>query len=91
MSELYAHAKNHGLDIECVRFWCDLMGRVDSSHLEYDKFYNNSEYMEKQYTIAEPYLNIISGTPQEREAQNTAHETDPSYKMTYMVTTATTF
>jgi hypothetical protein len=91
VSELYAHAKDQGLDLDCVKFWCGQIWEIDPSHLEYDKFYNNSDYMEKQYAIAEPYLNIISGTPQEREAQAPAHENPPSHTMTYTVSTTTTF
>jgi hypothetical protein len=59
--------------------------------LEYDKFYNNSEYMEKQYAIAEPYLNIISGTPTDREAPPTMDENSQAFQATYIVHTTTTF
>jgi hypothetical protein len=84
MTELASHAKDKGLDMDCVKFWCDLMGQVDTGHLQYDKFYENSEYMERQYAIAELYLNIISGTPAHK-ARNLAGE-NRGYQMTYMVT-----
>jgi hypothetical protein len=48
------------------------MRQIDAGHLEYDKFYKDSEYMDRQYAIAESYLNIISGTPQERRPEHPA-------------------
>jgi hypothetical protein len=91
MADLYVHANREGLDMDCVKFWGGLFWEIDAAHLGYDKFYNNSECMEKQYAIAEPYLNIISGTPQERKPQNTSHEKPPSHTMTYTLSTITTF
>ena len=39
-----------------VEFW---LGHIVDK-LGYDKFYNNFEYVKKQYLIAEKHLNIIS-------------------------------
>jgi hypothetical protein len=91
MADLYVHANREGLDMDCVKFWGGLFWEIDAAHLGYDKFYNDSDYMERQYTIAEPYLNIISRSRQEREAQKTAHENPRSQTMTYTVSTTTTF
>jgi flagellar basal body rod protein FlgC len=60
--------------------------------LEYDKFYNDSEYMERQYAIAEPYLNIISGTPTNTESTRRENSQPyQRYQTTYTVPTTTTF
>lgn len=61
-SLLHTNAKAEGFDMDCAKFW--LGHTVDP--LGYDKFYNDQEYVRKQYLIAEKYLNIIS-TPLERE------------------------
>jgi len=77
-TELHVKAKGKGLDMDCVKFWCGQVGQLDP--LKYDKFFKDQNYVEKQYLIAEPFLNIESGTPpdeesgkriQELEAKNT--------------------
>jgi hypothetical protein len=55
-SLLHTHAKKDGFDMDCCEFW--LGHTVDP--LGYDKFYQDQEYVRKQYLIAEPYLNIVS-------------------------------
>lgn len=55
-SLLHTHAKKDGFDMDCAEFW--LGHTVDP--LGYDKFFNDKEYVRKQYLIAEKYLNIIS-------------------------------
>jgi len=58
-SLLHTHAKKDGFDMDCAEFW--LGHTVDP--LGYDKFYNDQEYVRKQYLIAEKYLNILSTPP----------------------------
>jgi len=58
-SLLHTEAKKDGFDMDCIEFW--LGHTVDP--LGYDKFYENQEYVKKQYLIAEKYLNIISTPP----------------------------
>lgn len=55
---LHVQAKGHGLDMDCVKFWCGQVGQIDP--LKYDKFYKEKEYTRAQYLIAEKHLNIIS-------------------------------
>jgi len=57
-TELHVKAKSRGMDMDCVKFWCGQVGQLDP--LKYDKFFKEQEYVEKQYVIAEPFLNIIS-------------------------------
>jgi integrase len=61
-SLLHTHAKSEGFDLDCAEFW---MGHTIDP-LGYDKFYENEEYVKKQYLIAEKYLNILS-VPQASE------------------------
>ncbi len=49
--------------MDCVRLWSGQVGQIDP--LKYDKFYKDLDYTRKQYLIAEPYLDIITGQPQE--------------------------
>jgi hypothetical protein len=58
-SLLHTHALRDGFDMDCCEFW--LGHTVDP--LGYDKFFNDTEYVRKQYLIAEKYLNIISQSP----------------------------
>jgi len=58
-SLLHTNAKKDGFDMDCAEFW--LGHTVDP--LGYDKFYNDQEYVRKQYLIAEKYLNILSTPP----------------------------
>jgi hypothetical protein len=55
---LHKKALKHGLDLNCVKFWCGQNGQLDKN--DYDKFYRDSDYTAEQYMIAEPFLNIIS-------------------------------
>jgi hypothetical protein len=57
-TRLHIQAKNQGFDMDCVKLWCGQVGEIDP--LKYDKFYRDEEYVRQQYSIAEPYLNIIS-------------------------------
>jgi hypothetical protein len=91
ISELYTHAKDQDLDMDCVRFWSGLLGEVKASHLAYDKFYQDSEYMEGQYALAEPYLNILSGTPAVGQTQSSIDERPRNCQMTYTISASTTF
>jgi hypothetical protein len=60
---LHIQAKAEGLDMDCVKFWCGQVGQIDP--LKYDKFYKEKEYTRAQYLIAEKYLNIMTGHPQQ--------------------------
>ena len=55
-SLLHTRAKAEGFDMDCAEFW--LGHTIDK--LGYDKFFNDVEYVRKQYLIAEKHLNIIS-------------------------------
>jgi hypothetical protein len=87
VTELHTHAKSKGLDMDCVKIWCGLLSRqLPPSHrFLIDELYKNREYMERQYAIAEPYLNIISGTPTEHRQQSPTHGSWWSYGITYSV------
>jgi hypothetical protein len=63
---LHVNAKGEGLDMDCIHLWCGQVGEIDP--LRYDKFYKDTDYITKQYLIAEKYLNIITGKPQELHA-----------------------
>jgi hypothetical protein len=67
-SYLHVTAKGEGLDMDCIKLWSGRVGDIDPNN--YDKFYQDTDYITKQYLIAEKYLNIISGKPAEQE-----HET----------------
>jgi len=64
-SLLHTHAKAEGFDMDCCEFW--LGHTVDA--LGYDKFYNDKEYVRKQYLIAERYLNMVSNPLPSEEAK----------------------
>jgi len=55
-SLLHTHAKRDGFDMDFAEF---MLGHVIDED-GYDKFFNDQEYVRKQYLIAEPYLNILS-------------------------------
>jgi len=55
---LHKKAARHGLDMDCVKFWCGQNGQLDPNR--YDKFMEDPEYTAEQYKIAEPWLNILS-------------------------------
>ncbi|MFH0849230.1 MAG: hypothetical protein V1857_06990 [archaeon] len=59
-SLLHTQAKADGFDMDCAEFW--LGHTVDK--LGYDKFYNDNEYVKKQYLITEKYLNILTNPPE---------------------------
>jgi hypothetical protein len=90
-TELHTHAKSEGLDMDCVMFWSGLVGQLDFnlSHLRRDRLYKNPDYMETQYAIAEPHLNIISGTPADKKVRNSAQNIW-SYGVTYSAPSTTT-
>lgn len=56
--------------MDCCEFW--LGHTVDP--LGYDKFYNDQEYVRKQYLIAEKYLNILSTTLAAEEVKRQEQE-----------------
>lgn len=62
-SYLHVTAKGEGLDMDCVKLWSGRVGDIDPNR--YDKFYRDPDYVQKQYLIAERYLNIVTGKPQE--------------------------
>jgi hypothetical protein len=66
MTELHMHAKSEGLSMDSVKFWCGHLGALRHSSVLSDKLYKNRDYMEQQYAIAEPHLNLISRTPATR-------------------------
>jgi hypothetical protein len=57
-TRLHTHAKNQGFDMDCVKLWCGQVGEIDP--LKYDKFYRDRNYVQQQFLLAEPYLNIVS-------------------------------
>jgi integrase len=69
-SLLHTHAKSEGFDMDCSEFW--LGHTVDP--LGYDKFMLDQEYVRKQYLIAEPYLNILSGQVEATQKQQAQEE-----------------
>jgi hypothetical protein len=84
VTELHIHAKSQGLDMDCVKFWCGHIGQLClyRSRLLSDRLYRNQEYMEKQYKIAEPHLNIITETPPNHKPQDLLGQR-PCYSVTY--------
>ena len=56
---LHKKALRLGLDVDCIFFWCGQNGQI-RDHNKYQKFMTDPEYLEEQYRIAEPWLNIIS-------------------------------
>lgn len=49
-------------DMDCVEFWMGHPAKIDPN--KYDQFYEDIEYVQRQYRIAEKYLNIlIEGEP----------------------------
>jgi hypothetical protein len=58
-SLLHVKAKADRFDMDVTQL---MMGHTDKLDPDkYDKFYENPDYVIQQYTIAEPYLNILSG------------------------------
>ena len=70
-SLLHTHAKKDGFDMDACDFW--LGHTIDK--LGYDKFYQDREYVQKQYLIAEKYLNIISRPEVSEEQRHQEQET----------------
>ena len=56
--------------MDCAEFW--LGHTVDP--MGYNKFFNDKEYVRKQYLIAERYLNIISVPPASEEVKRQEEE-----------------
>jgi hypothetical protein len=73
ITELHVKAKSKGLDMDCTKFWAGQVGQLDP--LKYDKFDKDQAYVEKQYQIAEPYLNILSN-PVAREHEELSKENE---------------
>jgi hypothetical protein len=69
-SLLHTRAKAEGFDMDCAEFW--LGHTVDP--LGYDKFYQDQEYVKKQYLIAEKHLNILSMQPPTEQVQQQQKE-----------------
>jgi hypothetical protein len=84
-TELHTHAQAIGLDMDYVRFWCGQIGQLRHSPILTNKLFKNREYMEKQYAVAEPYLNIISGTPANRRTPDSTQVNAWSYSTTYTI------
>ena len=85
---LHISAKAAGLDMDCVKFWCGQVGEID--RLKYDKFYQDQNYIRKQYQIAEPYLNILSNPtsitdPQQEEKVQTLEAEVDALKAAFSV------
>jgi hypothetical protein len=74
MTYLYVHAKPRGLEMDSVKFWSGRVGEIDPHR--YLKFYQDAAFVEKQYMIAEPCLNIVSGTSAEREMEKMNRENE---------------
>lgn len=55
---LHLKAARHGLDMDCVKYWCGQNGQLDPN--KYDKFMKDVAYTAEQYKIAEVYLNVVS-------------------------------
>jgi hypothetical protein len=73
-TQLHVNAKGRGLDMDCVKFWCGQVGSIDRN--KYDKFYKEQDYVLQQYKIAEPYLNILTGSPGEQELRKLSGENE---------------
>jgi hypothetical protein len=58
---LHVKAKTQGLDMDCVKFWSGRTGELDPN--KYDKFFQDVNWVQAQYELAAPYLNIISKPP----------------------------
>jgi hypothetical protein len=71
-SFLHTNAKADGFDMDCAKLWCGQVGEIDP--LKYDKFYKDQDYLHSQYQIAERYLNVITGKPQELKALSKENE-----------------
>lgn len=62
---LLEKAKEKGFNTTCAEFW---MGHAIDA-LNYNKFYKlDPDYVERQYRIAEEYLNIVSNPPAKEES-----------------------
>ncbi|MCJ7506336.1 hypothetical protein MUP05_07720 [Candidatus Bathyarchaeota archaeon] len=70
-SLLHTKALTDGFDLSCCEFW---LGHIVDP-LGYDKFFNDQEYVKKQYLIAEKYLNIISRPGVSDEQRHQEQET----------------
>jgi len=70
MSYLFVNAKQKGLEMDCVKFWSGRVGEIDPQR--YLKFYQDTKFVERQYTIAGPYLNIISNPSAAEQADKLA-------------------
>jgi len=57
---LHLRAKSDGFDMDCAKFWSGRLSGLDRE--KYDKFYQDEEFVRRQYLIAEKYLNIVSGS-----------------------------
>ncbi|MFH0849210.1 MAG: hypothetical protein V1857_06890 [archaeon] len=55
---LHTYGKERGFDLEAAEFWLGHASNLDKNN--YDKFFTDEAYMLKQWSIAEPCLNIIS-------------------------------
>jgi len=66
---LHVKAKGAGLDMDCVKFWSGRTGELDPN--KYDKFFEDANWMQAQYELAAPYLNIISN-PTTESTEETA-------------------
>ncbi len=69
-SLLHTRALTDGFDLSCCEFW---LGHIVDP-LGYDKFFNDTEYVKKQYLIAEKYLNILSIAPASKEVEHQKEE-----------------
>jgi hypothetical protein len=69
---LHLQAKKDGLDEACIEFW---MGHITDKNF-YDKFYEDRDYVLKNYRIAEKYLNVVSGGYSNPDLERQLKETE---------------
>lgn len=55
---LHTNAKRSGFDMDVAQFIAGHSNKLDAN--KYDKFMDDKAYVEEQYRIAEPFLNIVS-------------------------------
>jgi integrase len=58
ITHIHTYAKRHGFDMDVAQFLSGHAKGLDKN--KYDKFMNDKPYVEEQYRIAEPFLNIVS-------------------------------
>lgn len=58
ITHIHTNAKRHGFDMDVAKFLSGHTKGLDKN--KYDKFMKDKPYVEEQYRIAEPFLNVVS-------------------------------